>query len=309
MGIVVIQTAAFSFWRQPHRPARSSNRVPPLEPFIALARPTAEVDFRPCRELRWVVSQKTRDGAVMIFMHNMLARTATTGATLLLIGGLTMPSNAFFAAFPQEAPPDSRSVVKPSSDRSNALRPAWPRAPAAARIKPPTTTASADKTLAAKAGKGSLQIIISLDKQQLTLYAGGEAIAHSRVSSGQPGRATPTGVFSVIQKDRWHRSNLYDDAPMYFMQRHHVVRRGTASGRRSELSGLARLRSAARGIRPAIVGHHQARRPRDHSARRRGAGRYITSEAVRPEGARPGDVAGAVAQGRPAGLDLRGALQ
>jgi L,D-transpeptidase catalytic domain len=64
-----------------------------------------------------------------------------------------------------------------------------------------------------------LQIIISLDKQQLTLYAGGEAIAHSRVSSGQPGHATPTGVFSLIEKDRWHRSNLYDDAPMYFMQR------------------------------------------------------------------------------------------
>ena len=28
-----------------------------------------------------------------------------------------------------------------------------------------------------------------------------------------------SGVFSIIQKDRWHRSNLYDDAPMYFMQR------------------------------------------------------------------------------------------
>jgi hypothetical protein len=30
---------------------------------------------------------------------------------------------------------------------------------------------------------------------------------------------TPTGVFSIIQKSRWHRSNLYDDAPMFFMQR------------------------------------------------------------------------------------------
>ena len=26
-------------------------------------------------------------------------------------------------------------------------------------------------------------------------------------------------MFSVIQKDRYHRSNLYDDAPMYYMQR------------------------------------------------------------------------------------------
>jgi hypothetical protein len=74
--------------------------------------------------------------------------------------------------------------------------------------------------LAGKAkGKGPLRIIISLDKQQLTLYAGDEVIAHSRVSSGQRGHSTPTGVFSIIQKDRWHRSNIYDDAPMYFMQR------------------------------------------------------------------------------------------
>jgi lipoprotein-anchoring transpeptidase ErfK/SrfK len=27
------------------------------------------------------------------------------------------------------------------------------------------------------------------------------------------------GVFSVIQKDRWHRSNIYDNAPMFYMQR------------------------------------------------------------------------------------------
>jgi hypothetical protein len=34
-----------------------------------------------------------------------------------------------------------------------------------------------------------------------------------------PGHPTPTGVFSVIQKDRWHHSNIYSNAPMYFMQR------------------------------------------------------------------------------------------
>ena len=44
-------------------------------------------------------------------------------------------------------------------------------------------------------------------------------VAHSRVSTGTPGHPTPTGVFSIIQKDRWHRSNLYGNAPMSFMQR------------------------------------------------------------------------------------------
>jgi lipoprotein-anchoring transpeptidase ErfK/SrfK len=67
--------------------------------------------------------------------------------------------------------------------------------------------------------KGPLEVIISLDRQHLTLYSGNEVIGQTRVSTGRKGRATPTGVFSVIQRDRWHRSNLYDDAPMYFMQR------------------------------------------------------------------------------------------
>ena len=55
--------------------------------------------------------------------------------------------------------------------------------------------------------------------KHLTLYSDGQPIAHSRVSTGVPGHATPTGVFSVIQKDRWHRSNIYNNAPMYYMQR------------------------------------------------------------------------------------------
>ena len=34
-----------------------------------------------------------------------------------------------------------------------------------------------------------------------------------------PEHPTPTGVFSVIQKNRHHRSNIYSGAPMPFMQR------------------------------------------------------------------------------------------
>ena len=61
--------------------------------------------------------------------------------------------------------------------------------------------------------------MISIDKQQLTLYSGSEPIARSRVSTGTASHPTPTGVFSVIQKDRWHRSNIYHNAPMFYMQR------------------------------------------------------------------------------------------
>ena len=40
-----------------------------------------------------------------------------------------------------------------------------------------------------------------------------------RVSTGTASHPTPTGVFSIIEKDRFHRSNLYHNAPMFFMQR------------------------------------------------------------------------------------------
>jgi hypothetical protein len=39
------------------------------------------------------------------------------------------------------------------------------------------------------------------------------------VSTGKPGNDTPTGVFPILQKKKHHRSTLYDDAPMPFMQR------------------------------------------------------------------------------------------
>ncbi|MDQ2080386.1 L,D-transpeptidase [Xanthobacteraceae bacterium Astr-EGSB] len=67
--------------------------------------------------------------------------------------------------------------------------------------------------------KGSLIIAVSLGSQRLTVYDDGVAVAHSPVSSGTAGHPTPTGVFSIIQKNRHHRSNIYSGAPMPFMQR------------------------------------------------------------------------------------------
>jgi hypothetical protein len=103
------------------------------------------------------------------------------------------------------------------------VRPARPKTPTVGTPARPPGKVAAKPALGTSEQpakpKGPLSIMISLDRQQLTLYAGGEPIAHSRVSTGQKGHSTPTGVFSIIQKDRWHRSNLYDDAPMYFMQR------------------------------------------------------------------------------------------
>jgi hypothetical protein len=67
--------------------------------------------------------------------------------------------------------------------------------------------------------KGPLQIIISINQQRLHLYSGGAHITDASIASGMPGHATPMGVFSVIEKDRFHRSNIYSSAPMPYMQR------------------------------------------------------------------------------------------
>jgi len=67
--------------------------------------------------------------------------------------------------------------------------------------------------------KGPLQMVVSIGGQHVTLYANGQRIEQARVSTGTPGHPTPLGVFSVIEKDRWHRSNLYDSAPMFYMHR------------------------------------------------------------------------------------------
>ncbi len=67
--------------------------------------------------------------------------------------------------------------------------------------------------------KGPLQIVVSIADQHVTLYSNGIHVAQSPVSTGVQGRPTPTGVFSIIQKDRFHHSNLYSNAPMPFMER------------------------------------------------------------------------------------------
>jgi lipoprotein-anchoring transpeptidase ErfK/SrfK len=65
---------------------------------------------------------------------------------------------------------------------------------------------------------GPLHIIVSIDKQRATLFADGQPVASTAISSGTHDHPTPMGVFTVIQKDRHHISNLYD-ASMPYMQR------------------------------------------------------------------------------------------
>ncbi|MEI9900407.1 MAG: L,D-transpeptidase family protein [Hyphomicrobium sp.] len=66
---------------------------------------------------------------------------------------------------------------------------------------------------------GPLVIVVSINNQTVTVYDDGKVIAKSPISSGMTGHPTPTGVFSILEKNRIHHSNLYGGAPMPFMQR------------------------------------------------------------------------------------------
>jgi lipoprotein-anchoring transpeptidase ErfK/SrfK/peptidoglycan hydrolase-like protein with peptidoglycan-binding domain len=88
------------------------------------------------------------------------------------------------------------------------------KAPASTKNTRPLFTTRAFKKL-----KPVMQIVISLRQQGLTVYEDGQSISRSKVSTGRAGHRTPKGVFSIIQKNRFHRSNIYSGAPMPFMQR------------------------------------------------------------------------------------------
>ena len=80
-------------------------------------------------------------------------------------------------------------------------------------------TAESSRPEPAKQPSGPLLLAISIGSQRVTVYDNGTPVAVSPVSTGMAGHPTPMGVFSVIQKQRWHRSNLYSNAPMPYMQR------------------------------------------------------------------------------------------
>lgn len=65
----------------------------------------------------------------------------------------------------------------------------------------------------------SLQVVVSKSEQSLSLYEDGELVSTSRVSTGKPGHDTPSGIFSILDKRKYHESNIYSAAPMPFMQR------------------------------------------------------------------------------------------
>ena len=159
--------------------------------------------LEPARRGRWIL------------LANRKALLVAASAAVL-VAGFGSPAEAF--SFWQSQAPQPAQVMRPAVTRPAVARPARPGSAAGQKAADKAAPKEGTDELVPKAN-GILGIIISLDRQQLTLYSDGRPIATSRVSTGTASFPTPTGAFSVIQKDRWHRSNIYNNAPMFYMQR------------------------------------------------------------------------------------------
>jgi len=70
-----------------------------------------------------------------------------------------------------------------------------------------------------RAPEGPLLIVASITEQVAYVYRNGIRIARSSVSTGRPGHPTPTGVFTILEKEVHHTSSIYKGAEMPYMER------------------------------------------------------------------------------------------
>lgn len=103
---------------------------------------------------------------------------------------------------PQDAAQIEAPVIAPSPTATHTPEP-----------EPPPSIAVSDVM------RSGVVITVSLSSQQMHVFRDGVLWRSSPVSTGKRGKRTPTGVFAILQKKRFHRSNLYSNAPMPYMQR------------------------------------------------------------------------------------------
>jgi hypothetical protein len=99
----------------------------------------------------------------------------------------------------------------PPIDLPEAAAPVLPVAPPKpAKPAPPTV---------GQALAGGVLVVVSIPNQRAYVFKDGELWDSATVSTGKRGHSTPVGVFPILQKSKAHRSTLYNDAPMPYMQR------------------------------------------------------------------------------------------
>ncbi len=150
----------------------------------------------------------------MLFIRSLVLASAAVGVgsfgalvPVPLLGATPVAAQSWWNS-------PSASYYRPRADASRAR--AQRHGPGSSQRKKP----SAAEVLASKAtANGPLMAVVSLGAQRMTVYDSTGPIIRSPISTGKAGHRTPTGVFSVIQKNQHHVSNIYSGAPMPYMQR------------------------------------------------------------------------------------------
>jgi lipoprotein-anchoring transpeptidase ErfK/SrfK len=175
---------------------------------------------------------------------NALRSALVASVAIAFLAGMATPADAYpyyraqYRSYYYQPPAKIRSFKKPRAVKTDN--------PQKAKAPNPEKDGFADVPKG-----GVLQIAVSIGSQRLSLYRDGVRVAETPVSTGTASNPTPMGVFSVIEKDRFHRSNLYGNAPMFFMQR-------------VTWSGIA----MHEGLLPGYAASHGCiRLPRDFAAR------------------------------------------
>ena len=173
-------------------------------------------------------------------------------------------------------------------------------ADAQARKAAPRPAQATEATAPRQAGE-AIMAIVSIKSQKVTIYDADGWILSAPVSTGTKGRETPAGVFAVVEKNKDHRSNMYDDAWMPHMLR--ITWNGIAL-HGGPLPGYAASHGCVRmpfGFAEKLFDKDAHEHAYHHLAERRGAGGVFPSGSVRAESGGPRGCAGARRKARPRG--------
>jgi lipoprotein-anchoring transpeptidase ErfK/SrfK len=139
-----------------------------------------------------------------------LTAILASAAGLFLLGSAAPPRYGE----PAPAAAAERLDAAAPAEQAQAILPAPPPLPEPPPPPPPPPPPTAEEAL-----EDGVLIVVSIPDQRLIVLKDGETWASSKVSTGRRGHETPVGTFPILQKKVHHRSNLYDDAPMPYMQR------------------------------------------------------------------------------------------
>jgi lipoprotein-anchoring transpeptidase ErfK/SrfK len=160
----------------------------------------------------------------------LLLMSALSGMAGAQVSGQAQPAPIQQGQMPEVVPADAALATPPAQTQPVAVPPAATpptvKTPIGTPAPKPRKKGPVD---ALKPGQfmwvkqevyeGPMKIVVVLDTQRIYVFQNEQLIGFSTISSGKKGKETPTGIFNILQKNVDHKSNLYSNAPMPFMQR------------------------------------------------------------------------------------------